>query len=65
MEIFLISFIVLSLVMLVMAIGVIWGRPSIKGSCGGLNHLGEASACVCSAEKQSQCEKRREKLTPS
>ena len=51
MNIFLITFVVMTIVVTIMAIGVIFGRPSIKGSCGGANN-GE---CVC----RTKCEKRR------
>lgn len=51
MTLFLISFAVIAIVIFIMAIGVMFGRHAIKGSCGG-----EGGAdCVC-AEK---CEKRR------
>lgn len=39
------------IVMLVMAIGVIFGRRAIKGSCGGVNN----GSCVCI----KKCEKRK------
>jgi len=50
MTLFLITFAVIAVVVFIMAIGVIFGRQAIKGSCGGLNNN-----CVC-VEK---CEKRR------
>ena len=39
MEIFLISFVVLVLAVSGMAVGVLFGRESIRGSCGGLNKI--------------------------
>ena len=51
MTYFLITFAVMLIVIFIMAIGVIFGRRAIKGSCGGLNK----GNCVC-AEK---CEKRK------
>ncbi len=39
MEVFVISFLVLLIAVFGMAIGVVVGRPCIKGSCGGLNKL--------------------------
>lgn len=59
MEMFIVSFLIMVLVVVAMAIGVIFGRPSIKGSCGGLNN-GEKSACLCSARQQARCEKRHQ-----
>ncbi len=38
MTIFAISFVILVLAMLGMAIGVLFGRPPLRGSCGGLNN---------------------------
>ncbi len=51
MNIFLVTFGFMLIVVAMMAIGVIFGRRAIKGSCGGVNK-GE---CVC-VEK---CEKRK------
>ncbi|MFQ5995473.1 MAG: (Na+)-NQR maturation NqrM [Acidiferrobacterales bacterium] len=59
MEIFLLSFVVLAIAILGMAIGVLFGRRGIKGSCGGLKTIeGLESDCpVCSGtceEKNQQ-----------
>lgn len=51
MNLFLITFVVMLIFVVLMAIGVMFGRRAIKGSCGGLN----SSSCVC-VEK---CEKRK------
>ncbi len=64
MSTFFVTFFVMLLVVFAMAIGVIFGRPSIKGSCGGLNNDDNA-ACSCSARKQARCEKRQQKLSAS
>jgi hypothetical protein len=45
MGVFLITFAVLLLVVLAMAIGVMNGRGAIKGSCGGLNASGKCRYC--------------------
>lgn len=50
MTLFLVSFAVIAIVIFIMAIGVMFGRQAIKGSCGGLG-----GDCVC----QEKCEKRR------
>lgn len=50
MTIFLITFAVMATVFLLMAIGVIFGREAIKGSCGGAN----GADCICTRK----CEKR-------
>ncbi|MBM4207569.1 MAG: (Na+)-NQR maturation NqrM [Gammaproteobacteria bacterium] len=51
MNLFLITFAVMLIFIALMAIGVMFGRRAIKGSCGGLN----SGSCVC-IEK---CEKRK------
>ncbi|ESS73427.1 hypothetical protein MGMO_21c00170 [Methyloglobulus morosus KoM1] len=51
MSYFLATFALMLIVVALMAIGVMFGRRAIKGSCGGLN----AGNCVC-VEK---CEKRK------
>jgi len=51
MTYFLVTFVFMLIVIAIMAIGVMFGRRSIKGSCGGVNN----SACVC-VEK---CDKRK------
>jgi len=50
MTIFLVTFLFMLAVIAIMAIGVIFGRRAIKGSCGGANQ-----DCVC-VEK---CDKRK------
>ena len=51
MTLFLITFGVIAVVMAIMAIGVIFGRQAIKGSCGGSG----GAECVCT----EKCEKRK------
>ncbi len=41
MNMFLVTFVVFGIVILVMAVGVIFGRRGIKGSCGGVG------SCEC------------------
>ncbi|MFA6053652.1 MAG: (Na+)-NQR maturation NqrM [Methylobacter sp.] len=51
MTYFLVTFVFMAIVIAIMAIGVIFGRRAIKGSCGGANN----GNCVC-VEK---CDKRK------
>ncbi|MCL7419768.1 MAG: (Na+)-NQR maturation NqrM [Methylobacter sp.] len=51
MTYFLVTFVFMLIVIAIMAIGVIFGRQAIKGSCGGANN----GNCVC-VEK---CDKRK------
>ena len=50
MEIFIFSFVVIALAVIGMAIGVLFGRRSIKGSCGGLSSVEglDAECPICS-----------------
>lgn len=51
MATFLLTFTLLCLIMLGMALGVIFMNKRIKGSCGGLNAIGDADQClVCKKE---------------
>ena len=56
MELFLISTAVIGLVIAGMAIGVLAGRPPIKGSCGGMGALGVDSACVICGGNTQRCD---------
>lgn len=51
MTYFLVTFVFMLIVIAIMAIGVIFGRKAIKGSCGGANN----GNCIC-VEK---CDKRK------
>jgi len=51
METLFLTFAFLCLIMLGMAVGVIFSGRRIKGSCGGLNAIGDADHClVCNKE---------------
>jgi len=58
MEIFIITFFIMVLVIAMMAIGYIFHRKKIKGSCGGLTELGLEKLCDC----EEPCDKRKEFL---
>jgi hypothetical protein len=61
MAIFIATFAVLLIVVLAMAVGVLMGRPSIQGSCGGLNQVGLGGSCsgACSLQEREECKKRK------
>jgi len=52
MTLFFVTFAIIAVVIALMAIGVMFGRGAIKGTCGGVNNGGE---CLCT----QKCEKRR------
>lgn len=56
MEIFIITFTIMLLVVAVMAVGYIFQRKKIKGSCGGISDLGLEKVCDC----DEPCDKRKE-----
>ncbi len=58
MEIFLLTFVLMLIVFVAMAIGYIVQRKTIAGSCGGLSAVGIEKACDC----DNPCEKRKERL---
>jgi len=59
MTLFIVTFIVMVIALIGMAIGVIAGRPAIKGSCGGLNKVGIDSNCACSQNDREKCPNKR------
>ena len=53
MTLFLVSMLVIGLVIAGMAVGVMAGRPPIKGSCGGMGALGIDTTCeICGGNPQ-------------
>ncbi|WMS86495.1 (Na+)-NQR maturation NqrM [Pleionea litopenaei] len=57
LSLFLITFGILMLVIVIMAVGYIFQRKTITGSCGGLTTLGIKKVCDC----DEPCEKRKER----
>lgn len=55
MEIFLITFGLFLVVILAMAVGYIFKRKEIKGSCGGISALGMEKVCDC----DNPCDRRK------
>ena len=55
----LLSFTVIVAVIAAMSIGVMNGRPAIRGSCGGLNNL-PGAASDCHGACRHPCRKRRQ-----
>lgn len=61
MTTFIAAFVLLLVVVAAMAIGVMFGRSAIKGSCGGLNQVGLGGSCggACSLEEKEECARRK------
>jgi len=53
---FILAFAIMCLVVAGMAIGVMYGRAPISGSCGGLNNLGVDGACEICGGDPGKCE---------
>ncbi len=58
MQIFLITFAIFLIAIIIMAIGYIFQKKEIAGSCGGLGSLGIEKACDC----DQPCEKRQRRM---
>ncbi|MDP4537252.1 (Na+)-NQR maturation NqrM [Alkalimonas collagenimarina] len=58
MSTFLLTFAILLLVVLGMAIGFLVQRKTLAGSCGGLGSMGIEKACDC----DNPCEKRQQRM---
>lgn len=50
------SIVIMLLVVAGMAIGVMFGRQPIKGSCGGLNNVGVDANCELCGGNSAKCE---------
>ena len=58
MENFFIAFALMMVVVAIMAIGYIFQKKEIKGSCGGISDLGLEKVCDC----DEPCDKRKEMI---
>ncbi len=56
MQVFIITFLLMLIVVAIMAIGYIFQKKKIKGSCGGISDLGLEKVCDC----DEPCDKRKE-----
>ena len=61
MTIWIIALAFMMLIMAAMAVGVIFGRKPIAGSCGGLNQLGMKEGCEVCGGKDEVCEEENRK----
>jgi hypothetical protein len=56
MSLFPIVFLIMLLLVAAMAIGVMFGREPIAGTCGGLNMMGEDGVCELCGGRPEACE---------
>jgi uncharacterized protein len=57
MSSFIVTFFVMATVILLMSVGVLFGRKPVQGSCGGMNSIEGLKECeICGGEPQ-KCEK--------
>ena len=62
MEMILVVFVFMLLVIVLMAVGVLFGQKPISGSCGGMSAIGMETACdVCGGDKQ-KCDTEKKKV---
>ena len=60
----LLAFTFMLLMVCAMAVGVMFGRRPIEGSCGGMNRLGLDTACEICGGDQTRCPEATGKGTP-
>lgn len=53
---FVLSFLLIALAIAGLAVGVMFGRKPLKGSCGGLNQMGMDGGCEICGGEPSRCE---------
>ncbi|MCO7225081.1 (Na+)-NQR maturation NqrM [Pleionea sp. CnH1-48] len=58
LDVFLISFSLMIVVILIMAVGYIFQKKEIKGSCGGITALGMDKVCDC----DDPCDDKKERM---
>ena len=54
LTVFIVVFVVMLVTVAIMAVGVMFGREPIKGSCGGLNNVGVERACGCTEVREQE-----------
>lgn len=53
MSIYLITFLLMTIIIVAMAVGVLAGRKPLQGSCGGLNKIDGLGECeICGGDRQ-------------
>lgn len=65
MTTFILTAVFIGLMMAIMAVGVLFGRGPIKGSCGGMGALGFDTACDICGGNPSLCEEENRDSKPA
>jgi hypothetical protein len=69
MTIFLVTFLIMAVVIVIMSVGVLFGRKPVQGSCGGMNNIIGLKECeICGEPTQNRApdlleESPRQRLT--
>jgi len=50
------SFLLMTIIVLIMSVGVILGRKPVSGSCGGLNQIDGLGSCDICGNERNKCE---------
>lgn len=53
---FLLTFLVIALVLVIMSVGVLFGRKPVQGSCGGMNNIDGLKECEICGGEPAKCE---------
>ncbi len=59
----LLSFVAIATVILLMSVGVLFGRKPVQGSCGGMNKLDGLSECEICGGDRVKCKQTKSKQT--
>ncbi|MFT7470929.1 MAG: hypothetical protein ACI8XU_000822 [Kiritimatiellia bacterium] len=63
MTIFLVTFLIMAVVIVIMSVGVLFGRKPVQGSCGGMNNIVGLKECeICGETFQNDLLNRTEEL---
>lgn len=56
MTVLLVTFVFIALMILIMSVGVLFGRKPVQGSCGGLNKIDGMGECELCGGDRAKCD---------
>jgi len=56
MTVLLVTFVFIALMILIMSVGVLFGRKPVQGSCGGLNKIDGMDECELCGGDRAKCD---------